>query len=463
MLNRFLTMSLTVITALFLIKEKNINYKPVLQSPHSTVVYLPKTTADYYLGFGKTITWLLLNRYDNRVTIRPILSTKTEHTFNPKHAIKLEPFRVKKGENISSFQNPEQTITDGFHIHVDHELNHKVEADKLFAIFKHNISAKRISYSALDTYPENSNGPHLRAGWEIKFEKTGAHVFENYGYSIAWLALNHGNVPVYSHAKNWVYGQNEQRLISHWDYSLYIGDVPKLNQWFFYNPMQANSGLYRWDIQLPLKKQVSVTESQAKQQEILDFWFGDLKQGYPDEKSKLWFTQQDSQKNKAFDQLIRKKYQRDLVLASLESYDDWQKTAKGRLALIILFDQFPRNMFRGTPQAFAYDKLAKKIMQQGLDKGDDKKLSLAERLFFYMPLEHSEKIEDQEQAVKLIKKLYDKAPKSLKEKFKVHYIMALMHKEAVEKFGRFPWRKATFGVETTRDEKVFLEKPSHRA
>ena len=298
---------------------------------------------------------------------------------------------------------------------------------------------------------------------KLNLKKTGSHVFDRYGLTLAWLTLNHGDLPIYSHAKTWVYGENEERLISHTDYSLYSGITPLLNQWFFYKPEEVNSGLYRWDSQLPRKKTVSKEESVAKQKEVLEFWFGDLEQGFPKEMSQQWFAQQDPGKTSPFDQEIRERFQKDIILATLGAYDDWKKTAQGKLALILLLDQFPRNIFRGTPQAFAYDKLSKEIAQNGLQEGQDLKLSFAERLFFYLPLEHSEDLNDQKHASSLIGQLAKEVPSQLKEDFKEHYRMAIMHQKAIENYGRFPWRNSILNRKSSPKEEIYLSNPENRA
>lgn len=437
--------------------KRDIPMYQIVSGNTSKIFYLKNDLA--YDKFGKILSWLMLNRQNSVVSMRPILKNQEAHPFDPDKAIWMEPIVVRKGNQ--QFRDPEKTVVDGFHIHVDYLPGQDKQAQHLKERFKKVITEQGIFYSALDDYPEKANGPHVRAGWEIKFEKAGPTVFDRYGYSLAWLLLNHGDIPVYSHPKTWVYGENEERLISHLDSALYIGATPELNQWFFFNPEVSTSGLFRWDSQLPLQRTVSAEARLAKQKQIIEFWFGNETTDYPHTQSKLWFSKQREAKNEEFDKLILNQFQKDLVLATMGAYDSWEKTPEGKLALIILLDQFPRNMFRGTPQAFAYDRLAIAIAKRGIQAGDDKKLKFAERLFFYLPFSHSENLADQIQGVTLQANLLKEVPDHLKEIFKVHHFMADLHRKTVEKFGRLSSRNALLGRESTPEEEAYLQDPQN--
>lgn len=443
--------------------EQEMPLQKVISGSSSKILYLKKDVRTdnykYYDQFGKIVTWLMINRQDSVVSVRPILGNKDAYPFDPEKVVWMEPVVVRKVNR--EIRSPESTIVDGFHIHVDYLPGQATKALALKERFKKEIINKGIIYSALDEYPEKANGPHVRAGWEIKFEKAGPTVFDRYGYALAWLLLNHQNIPVYSHPKTWIYGENEERLISHLDNSLYIGSPPELNQWFFFNPEVNPSGLYRWDAQLPLARTISSQESLSKQTQILNFWFGDELSDYPHIKSKMWFSKQREAKDKEFDKKILETYQKDIVLATMGMYNTWKNTPEGRLALIILLDQLPRNMFRGTPMAFAYDRLSLEIAKKGVEAGDDKKLGYAQRLFFYLPFSHSENLDDQRQGVELQAQLRDEVPEHLKEIFKEHHQMAELHLMTVEKFGRLSSRNQILERESTHEEKEYLNNPGY--
>lgn len=209
------------------------------------------------------------------------------------------------------------------------------------------------------------------------------------------------------------------------------------------------------------RKYVTASEEMAKQNQILEFWFGNEQTEYPLEKSKLWFSKQRAARDAEFDKLILDSFQKDLVSAAQGFYNSWESTPQGRLALILLMDQFPRNMFRGTPGAFAFDHLSLAIAKRGIAAGDDQQLGYAERLFFYLPFSHSESLEDQNQGVTLQDQLKNDVPESLKTIFERHYYMAELHRKTVEKFGRLSSRNAILGRESTPEEKEFLKDPEH--
>lgn len=172
------------------------------------------------------------------------------------------------------------------------------------------------------------------------------------------------------------------------------------------------------------------------QSEILKFWFEETKPAQ-------WF-----QKNPDFDDEIEARFYGDYSLAMLNIYDGWADTAKGALALIILLDQFPRNMFRDTPQMFASDRKALNIANHVLDKKFDDLLSLNEKVFCYLPFEHSEDIADQETSLKLFKPTQDDDP--------TYYTYAKRHYDVIKKFGRFPHRNDVLGRQNTKLEEEYL-------
>jgi uncharacterized protein (DUF924 family) len=189
---------------------------------------------------------------------------------------------------------------------------------------------------------------------------------------------------------------------------------------------------------------------------ILAFWFGSK----PDdsvvakEQADLWWS-----KNKATDDEIRRRFEIYLILAVSEQLNDWLSTPRGRLALIILTDQFPRNIYRDTARAFSYDEKALTWCIEGLEQKIDRELRLIERVFFYLPLEHGEYIEHQDLSVKCFSELVSSAPAEQRGIFEEYLSYAIRHREIIERFGRFPHRNKVLGRESTPDELAFLAEP----
>lgn len=169
-------------------------------------------------------------------------------------------------------------------------------------------------------------------------------------------------------------------------------------------------------------------------QEILKFWFSE-------EITKLWFA-----KDQGLDEEIWEEF---FETYKVKEEIDWEETPENALAKVILFDQFPRNMFRDTPKAFETDELARKIAREALEKGWDQELSENRRTFLYMPFMHSENEEDQAYCVELFTKHGKEAG--------LEY--ALMHQKIIDRFGRFPHRNKILGRPSTEEEKEFLTQP----
>ena len=129
-------------------------------------------------------------------------------------------------------------------------------------------------------------------------------------------------------------------------------------------------------------------------EEVLALWFGDLDaDGRSDEAhAKRWYT-----KDQGFDQLLRERFGATYDAVSSDRCESWLESPRGRLAYVIVLDQFSRNMFRGTAKMFEQDARAREVVREGIRRGVDKQLAFSERGFFYMPLMHSESIEDQDQ------------------------------------------------------------------
>ena len=129
------------------------------------------------------------------------------------------------------------------------------------------------------------------------------------------------------------------------------------------------------------------------------------------------------------------------------------------MALILCCDQFPRNIFRGTPGAFAYDARALQLSLSGIERGWDRQLRCVERAFFYLPLEHSEDRGHQERSVELFGELLREAPEAQKSGFESFLDYARRHREIIAQFGRFPHRNRILGRVSTPEERAFLKQP----
>ncbi|MCD8488067.1 MAG: DUF924 domain-containing protein [Desertifilum sp.] len=181
-------------------------------------------------------------------------------------------------------------------------------------------------------------------------------------------------------------------------------------------------------------------------QEILNFWFGSPDSPEYGKPRKVWF-----QKDSEFDSAIRSQFLADYEQAAKS--DRLPDSPLEALALIITLDQFPRNIFRGTPQAFATDSQALQVAKYAINQEFDKDLLAVQRVFLYLPLEHSENLADQHQSVELFRQIQDD-PNSADT---LSY--AIRHLEVIERFGRFPHRNAILGRETTPEEAEFLQQP----
>lgn len=148
-----------------------------------------------------------------------------------------------------------------------------------------------------------------------------------------------------------------------------------------------------------------------------------------------------------FDAKLRDRFLATHETAAAGRLDHWLQTADGALALLLLLDQFPRNMFRGTPRAFATDAQARKVAQAAIDRGFDRQVESGLRTFFYLPFMHSEELADQERSLALYRACGDQEG--------IKY--AELHLDAIRRFGRFPHRNAILGRASTPEEIAYLE------
>ncbi|HEY9605171.1 MAG TPA: DUF924 family protein [Allocoleopsis sp.] len=183
-------------------------------------------------------------------------------------------------------------------------------------------------------------------------------------------------------------------------------------------------------------------------QEVLDFWFGKPDEADYGKSRKVWFI-----KNPDFDEEVRSRFLSDYQKAAAGELDDWKDSPLSCLALILLLDQFSRNMFRGQSQAFATDSQALAAAKHAVERGFDKELLPIQRWFIYMPFEHSENLDDQHQCVELFSKLKD-YPECVSG---VDY--AHRHLNVIKRFGRFPHRNKILNREITPEEMEFLKQP----
>lgn len=198
------------------------------------------------------------------------------------------------------------------------------------------------------------------------------------------------------------------------------------------------------------------TDGTAQPEDLLDFWFGGLREGepVPAERFRLWFGGA-----AATDRQIRERFAADVERAAAGAYDSWRASPRGALALIILFDQFPRNIHRGSPRAYALDDKACALCLAGLDAGQDRELITVERAFFYLPLEHAEDRALQQRSVASFAELLRQSPAALREVCRGFLDYAERHRAIIERFGRFPHRNVPLSRPSTAEEASFLREP----
>jgi uncharacterized protein (DUF924 family) len=187
---------------------------------------------------------------------------------------------------------------------------------------------------------------------------------------------------------------------------------------------------------------------------VLGFWFGDAL-GSPEAAAArriLWFGGDCS-----FDERIRERFEGLPSRALGGGLDSWRQGARSGLALVLVLDQFPRNLYRGTARAFAYDPLAREVAVAALESRFDTELAPLEATFLYLPLEHSEDLESQDRCVSLFRILLDRAPADQRSQFELSLAYAIRHREVILRFGRFPHRNAALGRPSTREELSYLE------
>jgi uncharacterized protein (DUF924 family) len=188
--------------------------------------------------------------------------------------------------------------------------------------------------------------------------------------------------------------------------------------------------------------------------ELLKFWFGDL--GHADlptsDRTNLWFGE-----NVQLKEQLLQGFKKDFEEASQGKLTNWAETPRGRLALIILLDQFSRCLHRNSSSAFAFDQTAQELCAEGLRQKMDQSLTLIERVFFYMPLVHAENSESQEQSIRLFQNLVSLSMTETTQVYQLFLAYAYAHFRVIKEFGRFPQRNQLLGRKSTAEEIAFLK------
>lgn len=188
--------------------------------------------------------------------------------------------------------------------------------------------------------------------------------------------------------------------------------------------------------------------------DVLDFWFGDgLQRDWPSQNlNDLWFGARPEQ-----DEAIRQRFGPLVDEALGDGLADWEADPRSRLALIVLLDQLSRNVHRGQRRAFDGDARAQRLSQLSIDEGMDATLTPAGRVFLYMPLMHAENLALQDECVARFQRLVDSSPDALRDKLASNLRFAVLHRDIVAQYGRFPHRNAVLGRTTTPEENAFLK------
>jgi uncharacterized protein (DUF924 family) len=191
---------------------------------------------------------------------------------------------------------------------------------------------------------------------------------------------------------------------------------------------------------------------------VLEFWLGDCDD--PDNvkrRGKLWFASTPEQ-----DREVRERFEGLHERATRGELDHWTAAPRSTLALVVLLDQFTRNLYRRTSSAFANDPRSLHIAREAIERGFDQALHPVERAFLYMPFQHSEDMSDQDRSVRLYRELVNDCPESLKAFAGETSKFAELHRDLVKRFGRFPHRNDLLGRRNTEAERQYLEEGGHR-
>jgi uncharacterized protein (DUF924 family) len=194
----------------------------------------------------------------------------------------------------------------------------------------------------------------------------------------------------------------------------------------------------------------------TRAQDVLLFWFGPrpYSAASVQQHSRLWFGAPEVVPQT--DELIRERFGGTMLAAENGELAGWDSSPRRRLALIVLLDQFSRHFYRGTARAFAQDHQALSLSVSGMLYGADAALDPLERIFFYMPLQHAESLDVQDESVAAFRRLIDEAPSELHTTFEEALSAAVHHRDIIARFGRFPLRNAVLNRSSTADESEWL-------
>jgi uncharacterized protein (DUF924 family) len=194
-------------------------------------------------------------------------------------------------------------------------------------------------------------------------------------------------------------------------------------------------------------------DDQIRIDAVLGFWFEERELSAPqiDGRMDIWFGE-----DPVFDHEIKNEFSEEMDRAVEGKLDHWAKEPRGRLALILLLDQFRRNIYRNSAEAFSADKQALKLCVEGAMEKKDKGLSPIERVFFYMPLQHAESRKVQEKSCNIYNKLAEAVSPTYKETFETIAQFAELHRDVIERYGRFPHRNALLNRRNTPEEEEYL-------
>ena len=192
-------------------------------------------------------------------------------------------------------------------------------------------------------------------------------------------------------------------------------------------------------------------------EQVLEFWFGKCAaDGALDRaKQKMWFSD-----GRNYDAAIRKQFGKLHRRARRGELDaEWAATPRGRIALIVVLDQFSRHIHRGTATAFAQDPAAQRLADAGVEQGADRALIPAQRAFFYLPFEHAEDLQLQRLGARLFERLATEVAPAWRKEYTSFADYSGHHRDIIERFGRFPHRNSILGRESTAEELEFLKQP----
>lgn len=193
------------------------------------------------------------------------------------------------------------------------------------------------------------------------------------------------------------------------------------------------------------------------------FWFGELENDFPVEnRQAFWFRG-----GAAVDEQVRVRFGETVRMAVAGSFQEWEGRPRGELALVLLLDQFPRHLWRRTAHAFAGDRRAQRIVTAAVEAGRDRDLALVQRLFFYMPLEHSESLPAHELCVTLFERAAAEPTVARAGPVAQRLVASMLdyayrHRAIIARFGRYPYRNAVLGRENTEEEREWLANGGER-